>query len=74
MKMEQRFVSADDCRNLLRGDPGKKEDVRTQLEEVWGENKLFEVFDKPPPRAERSSMFDFSQWFRWVASEVFSFE
>ena len=58
------FVSAEECRNLLRGVPGKKEDAKTQLEEVWGKN---EMFDKPPPRAER---IYYSRWFRRVASQV----
>ena len=33
-----------ECRNLLRGAPAKKEDVKTQLEEVWGKNEMDKVF------------------------------
>ena len=62
------FVSADKCKSLLRGCSGRKEDVRIQLEEVWGKNKMFEVFDKPPPRAD--SVFDYSRLFGRVASRV----
>ena len=62
------FVSADKCKSLLRGCSGRKEDIRIQLEEVWGKNKMFEVFDKPPPRAD--SVFDYSRLFGRVASRV----
>ena len=64
------FVSADECRNLLRGPPGRKEDVRIQLEEVWGKNKVFEVFDKPAPQPQRFSVFDYSRLFGRVASGI----
>ena len=32
------------CRNLLRGAPAKKEDVKTQIKEVWGKNELDKNF------------------------------
>ena len=64
------FVSADECRNLLKRPPARKEDVRIQLEEVWGKNKMFEVFDKPGPQAEKFSMFDYGRLFGQVASGV----
>ena len=64
------FVSADECRNLLRGPPGRKKDVRHQLEEVWGKNKVFEVFDKPIAQAERFSEFNYSRMFGRVASGI----
>ena len=33
-----------ECRNLLRGVPAKKEDVKNQLEEVWGKNEIDKFF------------------------------
>ena len=43
-----------ECRNLLRGVPAKKEDVKNQLEEVWGKNEIDKFFHKSYPRANRS--------------------
>ena len=62
------FVSAEDCKNLLRGAPAQKEDTRKQLENVWGKNEMFDVFDRPPLPAERKRSFDYSRIFGRIAS------